>query len=133
MLKVGYLILALLVVAALLMWPQPMGGEVAYVTYNQPDIGSGVESGDIAAVRRAREYKAGDLVAVKTTDGPPIFGWVVGKQGNDWLVNFRARSEPVAVGQQFVLGRLWINLGDVSRGAIGSVFRAVGIQLATSP
>lgn len=132
MLRVSYVILAIVVVAGLLLWPQSLGGEAAYVTYNQGDIGSGLQAGDLAIVRRARAYEAGDLVAVKTSDGPPIFGWVADAEKDSCSISFRARGELVDVEQLCVLGRLWINLGDVGRGIVGTVLNYFGMQAATA-
>lgn len=131
MLRISYLVLASVVVAALLLWPQSLGGETAFVTYNQGDIGSGLQLGDVAVVRRARDYAVGDLVAVRTSGGPPIFGWVASHEQQAYRISFRLKREPAQVMPQYIVGRLWFNLGDLSRGATGSVLNFVGIQTAT--
>lgn len=130
--KIGSLILGLLVLAALLLWPQSLGGWTSYVTYNQGDIGSSLAIGDLAVMRRARAYQAGDLVATQTSDGPPIFGWVASEQEHGYWISFNPKGAPAYVAEQYVLGRLWFNLGDVGRGVTGSVLSYFGVQAATS-
>ncbi len=132
MLKISYLILIIAIVAGLLLWPQSLGGETAYVTYNQGDIGSSLQLGDLAVMRRARDYTVGDLVAVQTSDGPAVFGWIAGKLEPGYWVSLDPKKGPVVISEQYVLGRLWFNLGDVSRGLTGSILNSVGIQVATS-
>ncbi len=132
MLKVSYVILAIVIVAALVLWPQSLGGEAAYAIYNQGDIGSGLQIGDVAMVRRARAYQVGDLVAVRTSDGPPIFGWVTAHEQAEYRISFRLKREPVQVMPQYILGRMWLNLGDLSRGITGPILNYFGITVTAS-
>ncbi len=59
------------VVAALLwqVWPQPIGGPVAYVRVSGSSMEPGLHTGDLVVVRKRSSYAVGDVVAYRVPDG----------------------------------------------------------------
>ena len=59
-------------------------------------------------------------MAVETLGGP-YFGRVLGQEGEVFQVRFSAGAEPVDVSQEYLLGRIWFNIGDFGRGLSNTV------------
>lgn len=59
------------VLAALLwqVWPQPIGGPVAYVSVSGTSMEPGLHTGDLVVVRRRSSYAVGDVVAYRVPNG----------------------------------------------------------------
>ena len=75
----------------------------------------------------ADEYAAGELVAVETQTGP-YFGRILGQEGEIFQVRLAAGAEPVAVSQEFLLGRIWFNVGGFGRNLEGSILGSFKID-----
>lgn len=131
--KAGTAVLALVVLVGLLLWPQAWGGWAAYVTIDQGELGPDLQPGDLTVVRHAEAYAAGDLVAVQSTDGPTIFGWVVDQTNETYRIRFRPAGQPVEVGSDYLVGKFWMNLSQLGRNLNRLVARSFGIRLATGP
>lgn len=61
----GRLAGAALVAGLLLVWPQSLGGKVAYVKVDGHSMDPTFHTGDLAVVRRQSEYQIGDAVAYR--------------------------------------------------------------------
>lgn len=134
MLRFSQLVIVVLIAAFLwLLRPQTIGGPAAYVTVDQSGVGSTLEPGDIAIVRLADSYAVGDLVAVESRDGPARFGRVTAHEGSTYRVRFHASADSEAVGQQYIIGRLWFNIGNLGRGLSGTVLESFGLQPERAP
>lgn len=134
MLRFSHFVIALLI--GLFLWllrPQTLGGPAAYVTVDQGGLGSSLQPGDVAVVRHASSYKVGDLVAVQTSDGPAKFGRVINRVDAIYQVRFQADGDPVNVGQQYIIGKLWFNVGKLGRGLSGSVLNYFGLKDNSAP
>ncbi len=124
MFRLTQLLMGVLVLALLFMLrPQVLGGTASYVTVQQSDLEPLLYEDDLAIVRRQAEYQAGELVAVETVGGP-YFGRILGQEGEIFQIRFAASAEPVAVSQEYVLGRIWFNIGDFGRRISGSILEA---------
>lgn len=134
MFRFSQLVIVVLIAAFIwLLRPQTIGGPAAYVTVDQNGVGSSLQPGDVAIVRRAEAYKVGDLVAVESRDGPAIFGRVTAQEGERYRVRFHAGSDSVEVGQQYIIGRLWFNVGNLGRGLSGTVLEYFGLAAEAAP
>lgn len=134
MLRFSQLVVAVLIAA--LLWvlrPQTIGGPAAYVTVDQSGVGASLQPGDVIIVRQAKSYEVGDLVAVETSDGPAIFGRVTAHEGDTYQIRFRSGEDAIAVGQQYLIGRMWINIGTLGRGLSGKVLNYFGLQAEAAP
>ena len=112
----GVLILAFL----FMIRPPVLGGTASYITVQQSDLEPLLYEGDFAIVRFTEEYSTGDLVAVETQGGP-YFGRILGQEGEIFQVRFAAGAEPAAVSQEYLLGRIWFNVGGFGRNLGGSI------------
>ena len=119
----GVLILAFL----FMIRPPVLGGTASYITVHQTDLEPLLYEGDFAIVRLADDYSAGELVAVETRGGP-FFGRILGQEGKTFQVRFEAGAEPVSVSQEFLLGRIWFNVGGLGRSLTGSVLEAFKLE-----
>ncbi len=128
-----FMIGVLIVVFLLLLRPQAAGGPAAYVTVDQTGLGSSLQPGDVAIVRRASSYNTGDLVAVQSRDGPAIFGRVAGHEDGTYRVRFHSDADSVAVEEPYVIGRLWFNLGRLGRSLSGSVLNYFKLEAEPAP
>ena len=106
----GVLILAFL----FMIRPPVLGGTASYITVQQTDLEPQLYEGDFAIVRLAHEYAAGELVAVETQTGP-YFGRILGQEGEIFQVRLAMGAEPVEVSEDFMLGRIWFNVGGFGR------------------
>ena len=124
MFRLTQLLMGVLVLAFLFMLrPQVLGGTASYVTVQQSDLEPLLYEDDLAIVRQQAEYPIGELVAVETKGGP-YFGRILGQEGEIFQIRFAAGEEPVAVSREYVLGRIWFNIGDFGRGLSRSVLEA---------
>ena len=121
MFRLTQLLIGVLILAFLFMLRPPLlGGTASYVTVQQSDLEPLLYEDDLAIVRRQDEYQVGELVAVETRGGP-YFGRVLGQEGEVFQVRFSAGAEPVDVSQEYLLGRIWFNVGDFGRGLSSTV------------
>ena len=121
MFRLTQLLIGVLIVAFLFMLRPPvLGGTASYVTVQQSDLEPLLYKDDLAIVRRQTEYQVGELVAVETLKGP-YFGRILGQEGEVFQVRFSAGAEPVDVSQEYLLGRIWFNIGDFGRGLSSTV------------
>ncbi len=128
MFRLTQLLMGVLILAFLFMIRPPvLGGTASYITVQQTDLAPLLYEGDFAIVRLADDYSAGELVAVKTRGGP-FFGRILGQEGEIFQVRFAAGEEPVAVSQEFILGRIWFNVGGLGRSLTGSVLEAFNLS-----
>ena len=128
MFRLTQLMMGVLILAFLFMIRPPvLGGNASYITVQQTDLEPQLYKGDFAIVRLADEYSAGELVAVETQAGP-FFGRILGQEGEIFQVRFTVGAEPVAVSQEFLLGRIWFNVGGLGRRMTGSVLEAFKLE-----
>jgi hypothetical protein len=121
MFRLTQLLMGVLVLAFLFMLrPQVLGGSASYVTVQQSDLEPLLYEDDLAIVRRKAEYQVGELVAVETLGGP-YFGRILGQEGEIFQIRFAAGTDPVAVPQEYLLGRIWFNIGDFGRGLSNTI------------
>jgi signal peptidase len=66
---VSWLVGAALTALLLLMWPQSLGGRVAYVKVDGHSMDPTFHTGDLAVVRRQSSYQLGDAVAYRIPRG----------------------------------------------------------------
>lgn len=116
-------------VAALLLTlrPQAMGGTASYITVDEPGLEPALFPGDLAIVRQQGDYRVGDLVAVETIEGP-FFGRVIGAEETEYRVVFQGTADAVPVGGEYIIGRLWFNLGVFGRQISSGVLDAFGLK-----
>jgi hypothetical protein len=119
----GVLILAFL----FMLRPPVLGGNASYITVQQVNLEPLLYEGDLAIVRTADEYAAGELVAIETMSGP-YFGRILGQEGEIFQVRLAAGAEPVAVSQEFLLGRIWFNVGGFGRNLSGTVLEQFNLD-----
>ena len=128
MFRLTQLLMGMLILAFLFMIRPPvLGGNASYITVQQSDLEPQLYKGDFAIVKLADDYSAGELVAVETRGGP-FFGRILGQEGEIFQVRFEAGGEPVAVSQEFLLGRIWFNVGGLGRSLTGSVLEAFKLE-----
>ena len=128
MFRLTELLMGVLILAFLFMIRPPvLGGTASYITVQQTDLEPQLYKGDFAIVRLADDYSAGELVAVETQGGP-FFGRILGQEGTIFQVRFTAGEESVAVSQEFLLGRIWFNVGGLGRNLTGSVLEAFKLE-----
>ena len=128
MFRLTQLLMGVLILAFLFMIRPPvLGGNASYITVQQTDLEPQLYKGDFAIVRLADDYSAGELVAVETRGGP-FFGRILGQEGEIFQVRFTVGAEPVAVSQEFLLGRIWFNVGGLGRRMTGSVLEAFKLE-----
>ena len=128
MFRLTQLLMGVLILAFLFMIRPPLlGGTASYITVQQTDLEPQLYKGDFAIVRLADDYSAGELVAVETRGGP-FFGRILGQEGEIFLVRFESGAEPVAVSQEYLLGRIWFNVGGLGRSLTGTVLEAFKLE-----
>ena len=128
MFRLTQLMMGVLILAFLFMIRPPvLGGTASYITVQQTDLEPLLYEGDFAIVKLADEYAAGELVAVETQTGP-YFGRILAQEGEIFQVRLAAGAEPVAVSQEFLLGRIWFNVGGFGRNLEGSILGAFKIE-----
>ena len=128
MFRLTQLLMGVLILAFLFMIRPPvLGGTASYITVQQTNLKPQLYQGDFAIVRLADDYAAGELVAAET-EGGPFFGRILGQEGEIFQVRFEAGGEPVAVSQEFLLGRIWFNVGGLGRSLTGSVLEAFKLE-----
>ena len=128
MFRLTQLLMGVLILAFLFMIRPPvLGGTTSYITVQQTNLKPQLYQGDFAIVRLADDYAAGELVAVET-EGGPFFGRILGQEGEIFQVRFEAGGEPVAVSQEYLLGRIWFNVGGLGRSLTGSVLEAFKLE-----
>ncbi len=128
MFRITQLLTGVLILAFLFMIRPPvLGGTASYITVQQTDLEPQLYKGDFAIVRLAEKYTAGELVAVETQGGP-LFGRILGQEGEIFQVRFAAGAEPVAVSREFLLGRIWFNVGGLGRSLTGTVLEAFKLE-----
>jgi hypothetical protein len=66
-------------------------------------------------------------VAVETQSGP-YFGRILGQEGEVFQIRFAAGAEPVAVSQEYLLGRIWFNIGDFGRGLSNTILEQFNLS-----
>ncbi len=124
MFRLTQLLMGVLVLAFLFMLrPQVLGGTASYVTVQQTNLEPLLYEDDLAIVRQHAEYQVGELVAVETLGGP-YFGRILGQEGEIFQIRFAAGADPVAVSQEYLLGRIWFNIGDFGRGLSNTILEA---------
>jgi len=119
----GVLLAALL----LTLRPQTLGGAAAYITVDQPGLEPALFPGDLAIVRLQEDYREGDLIAVQTIEGP-FFGRIIGGDEAAYRVVFQGTTDAVAVPGEYIVGRLWFNLGVFGRQLSTGVLDAFGLK-----
>ena len=128
MFRLAQLLMGVLILAFLFMIRPPvLGGTASYITVQQTDLEPLIYADDLTIVRLTDEYSAGELVAVETLDGP-YFGRILGQDGEIFQVRLEAGGEPVAVSQEFLLGRIWFNVGGLGRSLTGSILEAFKLE-----
>ncbi len=128
MYKLTQVAMGILIVGFLIMLrPPALGGTAYYITVQQTDLQPLLYEDDLAIVRQQAEYQTGELVAVETQGGP-YFGRILGQEGEIFQVRFAADAEPVAVSQEYLLGRIWFNIGGFGRSLSGSVLEAFNLS-----
>ncbi len=128
MFRMTQFLMGVLVLAFLFMLRPPvLGGTASYITVQQTDLEPQLYKGDFAIVRLADNYSAGELVAVETRGGP-FFGRLLGQEGEIFQVRLEAGGEPVAVSQEYLLGRIWFNVGGLGRSLTGSILEAFKLE-----
>jgi hypothetical protein len=128
MFRMTQLLMGVLALAFLFMLrPPELGGTASYITVQQTDLEPQLYKGDFAIVRLSDEYSAGELVAVETLDGP-YFGRILGQEGEIFQVRFAAGAEPVAVSREYLLGRIWFNVGGLGRSLTGTILEAFKLE-----
>ena len=133
MFRLTQLLLGVLILVFLYMLrPPALGGTASYITVSQAGLEPLVYQNDLAIVRQATEYEPGELVAVQTQAGP-YFGRVVGQEGGIFQVWFLGEANPVDVAPEYLLGRIWFNIGNIGRRISGSIFESFSIQPQTAP
>ncbi len=124
MFRLTQLLMGVLVLAFLFMLrPQVLGGTASYVTVQQGDLEPLLYQYDLAIVRQHAKYQVGELVAVETLGGP-YFGPILSREGEIFQIRFAPGAEPVAVSREYLLGRIWFNIGDFGRSLTGSILEA---------
>ncbi|HLF37055.1 MAG TPA: hypothetical protein VI520_03875 [Anaerolineales bacterium] len=119
----GVLLAALL----LTLRPQAIGGAAAYLTVDEPGLEPALFPGDLAIVRMQEDYRVGDLIAVQTLEGP-FFGRIIGGDDTAYRVVFQGTADAVAVPGEYIVGRLWFNLGVFGRRLSTGVLDAFGLE-----
>ena len=71
------ILLTLTLGIAALVWPQPLGGDVAYAKVSGESMEPGLHTGDLVAVRREKTYGVGDVIAYRIPKSDPGAGAVV--------------------------------------------------------
>ena len=112
--------------------PTVLGGTASYVTVQQSDLEPLLYEDDLAIVRQQAEYQAGELVAVETLGGPH-FGRILGQEGEIFQIRFAAGAEPVAVSREYLLGRIWFNIGSIGRRISVSILEAFKLSAEAAP
>lgn len=108
--------LTLTAALAALVWPQPLGGEVAYAKVSGESMEPGLHTGDLVAVRRASGYDVGDVIAYRIPKGGPGAGAVVihrvtggdGERGYTTQGDNRDSVDRWTPRDEDVLGRRWL-------------------------
>jgi signal peptidase I len=105
--------LVLVVVAWIVFAPTGLGGSVDYTIPTGTSMAPGIESGDLAVVRRSASYAVGDVVAYRSAslDRTVLHRivdidddrYVTQGDANDWLDTDRPTAEEIH-------GRLWVRL-----------------------
>jgi hypothetical protein len=128
MFRLTQLLIGVLILAFLFMLrPPALGGNASYITVQQSDLKPLLYEDDLAIVRAMSEYQAGELVAIDTQGGP-YFGRIIGQQGEIFQVRFAASADPIAVSQEYVLGRIWFNIGNFGRRIGGTILGAFSLK-----
>ena len=128
MFRLTQLLMGVLILAFLYMLrPPALGGSAYYITVEQPGLEPLLYQGDLAIVKQQTGYETGELVAVQTQGGQ-YFGRIVGQEGEIFRIRFAADAEPVAVSQEYLLGRIWFNVGGLGRSLGGSVLEAFNLS-----
>ena len=107
-------VVALLLAAAWLFLPSALGGSTTYVSTFGTSMEPGFTAGDLAILRPAGDYAAGDVIAYRSeslgttvmhriVDGDAASGFVVQGDNNSWLDEDRPSGADV-------LGRLWLRV-----------------------
>lgn len=133
MFRFTQILMGVLVVAFLFMLrPQELGGTAAYITVDQPGLEPTLFVGDLAILKQQKEYKVGELVAVETQHGP-YFGRVLGQKDEVYQVRLGTSITPTDVQPEFLLGRLWFNIGDFGRMVGASILEQFGLAAEAAP
>ncbi|MGH2621755.1 MAG: hypothetical protein ACRDHG_14470 [Anaerolineales bacterium] len=119
----GVLLAALL----LTMRPQALGGSASYITVEQAGLEPALYPGDLAIVRQQGDYRIGDMVAVETMEGP-FFGRIIGADDTAYRVVFQGTQDAVPVAGEYIVGRLWFNLGVFGRRIGSGILDAFGLE-----
>jgi signal peptidase I len=118
---------ALVAVALWQVWPQTVGGPMAYVQVSGTSMEPGLHTGDLVAVRRRDGYQVGDVVAYRVPDGElgarnVVIHRLVGGDGrNGWVTlgDNRDLVDPWSPRDSDVVGEMvWSSAGrgdDVAR------------------
>jgi signal peptidase I len=99
----------LLVVTALLLWPQRWGGSMTYVITSGTSMQPGFVAGDLAVLRAAGAYQVGDVAAYRSTEIKKIVMHRITEVG-DGVYRFQGDDndfvDPDRVTDEQMLGRL---------------------------
>jgi hypothetical protein len=118
MFRITQLLMGALILTFLFMLRPPvLGGTASYITVQQADLEPLLYEGDLAIVRTANEYAAGELVAVETQSGP-FFGRILGQEGEIFQVRLAAGAESVAISHLVQCRRLWTEPKRDGSGAV---------------
>jgi hypothetical protein len=119
----GVLLAALL----LTLRPQALGGSASYITVDQPGLEPVLFPGDLAIVRHRDDYQVGDLIAVETVEGA-YFGRIIGLEEAGYRVVFQGTADAIPVGSEYIIGRVWLNVGVLGRRINSNLLDAFGLN-----
>lgn len=111
-------ILFLLVAAGWVLFaPQQLGGQTAYVIVNGNSMEPGMKRGDLAVVRRADDYRPGDVVTYRHPEVGHVIHRIVDEEGGRYTLqgdnnDFTDSYRP---GRGEVVGRLWFTVPGAGR------------------
>lgn len=128
MFRLTQIIMGALVLAFLFMLrPPALGGTASYITVEQSGLEPLLFVGDLAIVKQDASYEPGQLIAVETQQGP-YFGRILGQEAEIFQVRLFAGADPIAVSQEYILGRMWFNIGAFGRRIGGTVLDQFGLS-----
>ncbi len=128
MFRLTHILMGVLAAAFLFMLrPLDLGGTASFVTVDQSSFEPTLHEGELAVVRQQSNYTIGQLVAVETRQRP-YFGRIVGVEDLTYQVWLGDAAQPIPVSHEYVLGRLWFNIGDFGRRVGGTVLELFNLS-----
>jgi signal peptidase I len=111
-------LLALAVVAWLLIAPSAIGGPVTYVTTHGTSMKPGFETGDLALVRAAGEYRVGDVVAYRSSQlDTVVLHRIIRRDGDRYVFKGDNNDfiDPTHPRRDALIGSLWLRVPQGGR------------------